>query len=147
MLSSAPNGHTFNYRAATIHGTCSPVRSKAVKAKIMRGVTNKIVAHRWEEVNPVSSMQVSLVYVVRVNIDSLSVKTRAGVPGIQPRNKEADGPDLETPPWTGVVPLWEQLGEPIESGLTPGGVVSDTLRQYIDGRNTKQEAYSKKVAQ
>ncbi|KAK7210727.1 hypothetical protein V2G26_017905 [Clonostachys chloroleuca] len=110
VLSSAPNGHTFNYRSATIHGTCEPVSSKTTKLSVMRAVTQKIVANRWEEVNPVASMQVSLVYVVKVHIDALSVKSRTGIPGIQPRNKEKDGPDIQTPQWTGVIPLgrnWE----------------------------------------
>ncbi|CAI7598879.1 unnamed protein product [Penicillium glandicola] len=146
VLSSAPNGHTFNYRSAVIHGTCTPVKSKTVKRTVMHAVTNHIVANRWEEVNPVASYQVSLVYVIKVNIDSLSIKTRTGPPGIQPRNREVDGPDNETPPWAGVIPLWEQLGEPVESGLTPRAKVSENLRGYIERRNEKQQAYSKHAA-
>ncbi|KAL2817074.1 hypothetical protein BDW59DRAFT_182346 [Aspergillus cavernicola] len=145
-LSSAPNGHTFNYRSAVIHGTCAPVESKTVKRTVMRAVTNHIVANRWEEVNPVASYQVSLVYVIKVSIDRSSVKTRTGPPGIQPRNREVDGPDSESPAWAGVIPVWEQLGEPVESGLTPGAKVSANLRAYIEGRNERQQAYSKCVA-
>ncbi|CAG9941557.1 unnamed protein product [Clonostachys rosea f. rosea IK726] len=146
VLSSAPNGHTFNYRSATIHGTCEPVSSKTTKHAVMRAVTQKIVANRWEEVNPVASMQVSLVYVVKVHIDALSVKSRTGIPGIQPRNKEKDGPDIQIPPWTGVIPLWEELGTPVDSGLTPNAVVSGNLKAYIETRNERQQAYSKKAA-
>lgn len=112
----------------------------------MRGVTNHIVPNRWEEVNPVASFQISLVYVIKVTIDSLSVKTRTGAPGIQPRNKEVDGADIETPPWTGIIPVWEHLGEPVESGLTPEAKVSESLRRYIDGRNEKQKALSEEAA-
>ncbi|KAJ0415574.1 hypothetical protein BJY00DRAFT_256608, partial [Aspergillus carlsbadensis] len=146
VLSSAPNGHTFNYRSAVIHGTCTPVTSKIAKRNVMRAVTNHIVANRWEEVNPVASFQVGLVSVIRVSIDSLSVKTRTGPPGIQPRNREVDGPDIETPPWVGVVPLWEQLGEAVDSGLSPGAVVSENLNGYIDERNERQREYSHRVA-
>ncbi|EFX00355.1 hypothetical protein CMQ_7357 [Grosmannia clavigera kw1407] len=147
VLSSAPNGHTFNYRSATVHGTCRPVRDRVAKTAVMRAVTDKIVAGRWAEVNPVASLQVSLVYVVRVSLDRLSVKTRAGLPGIQPRDYVVDGPDLATPPWTGVVPLWEQLGEPVASGLTPGaGAPSASLRQYIDERNAREQEHAQKAA-
>ncbi|KAL3483281.1 hypothetical protein BJX62DRAFT_249626 [Aspergillus germanicus] len=146
VLSSAPNGHTFNYRSAVIHGTCTPVTSKTVKRTVMRAVTNHIVSNRWEEVNPVASFQVGLVSVIKVSVDKLSVKTRTGPPGIQPRNKEVDGPDIETPPWVGVVPLWEQLGVPVDSGLSPGAVISDNLNEYIDGRNETQREYSQRVA-
>lgn len=112
----------------------------------MHDVTNHVVASRWEEVNPVASFQVSLVYVIRVEIDKMSVKSRLGVPGIQPRDAEKDGPNNKTPPWTGVVPMWEQLGEPVESGLTPGAVVSKNLRNFIDERNAKHRGYSETVA-
>jgi hypothetical protein len=111
----------------------------------MQAVTNHIVANRWDEVNPVASFQVSLVYVIKVNIDSMSVKTRKGVPGIQPRDKEADGPDNEARPWTGVIPLWEQLGTPVESGLTPGAKVSANLEEFIRRRNKKHRGYSESV--
>jgi nitroimidazol reductase NimA-like FMN-containing flavoprotein (pyridoxamine 5'-phosphate oxidase superfamily) len=146
VLSSAPNGHTFNYRSAVIHGTCAPVHAKSLKREVMHSVTNHIVANRWEEVNPVASFQVSLVYVVKVNIDSMSVKSRTGVPGIQPRNVQLDGPDIEPKPWTGVIPLWEQLGEPVESGLTPEATVSKNLQQFIQSRNEKHRGYSESVA-
>ncbi|KAL3461770.1 hypothetical protein BJX64DRAFT_151575 [Aspergillus heterothallicus] len=146
ILSSAPNGHTFNYRSAVIHGTCTPITSKSVKRSVMHAVTNHIVSNRWEEVNPVASFQVGLVSVIRVNIDSLSVKTRTGPPGIQPRNREADGPDIEPAPWVGVIPLWEQLGEPVDSGLSPDAVVSENLRDYIVTRNDRQRGYSERVA-
>ncbi|KAL2839742.1 hypothetical protein BJY01DRAFT_250342 [Aspergillus pseudoustus] len=146
VLSSAPNGHTFNYRSAVVHGTCAPVTNKAIKRSVMHAVTNHIVSNRWEEVNPVASFQVGLVSVIRVGIDSLSVKTRTGPPGIQPRNREVDGPDIEPAPWVGVIPLWEQLGEPVDSGLSPGAVVSENLRGYIEERNEREREYSERVA-
>lgn len=145
-LSSAPNGHTFNYRSATVHGTCSAVTDKAVKRQVMRRVTNHIVSGRWEEVNPVASFQVSLVYVIRVRIDRLSVKTRTGPPGIQPRDRESDGPDNSVKPWAGVVPLWEQLGVPVDNGLTPGADVSENLEAYIRTRNERMRSYAEGAA-
>ena len=129
-----------------IHGTCTPVKSKTAKRTVMRAVTNHIVANRWDEVNPVASYQVSLVYVIKVSIDSLSVKTRTGPPGIQPRNREADGPDHDNPPWTGVIPVWEQMGQPVDSGLTPGAEVSENLREYIESRNKRQQSYAETMA-
>ncbi|KAL4793889.1 hypothetical protein BDV19DRAFT_390650 [Aspergillus venezuelensis] len=139
VLSSAPNGHTFNYRSAVIHGTCTPVTDKSIKRTVMRSVTNHIVADRWQQVNPVASLQVGLVSVIRVNIDSLSVKTRAGPPGIQPRNPEVDGPDIDPP-------LWEQLGEPVYSGLSPGAVVPERLKAHIQKSNEMQREHSERVA-
>ncbi|CAK7215001.1 hypothetical protein SEUCBS140593_002380 [Sporothrix eucalyptigena] len=147
VLSSAPNGHSFNYRSAMLHGTCEPVKgNKEFKKQIMTEVTNKIVPNRTAEVNPMASIVTSMVYIVRVRIDRLSVKARTGVPGIQPRNVEVDGPNVEPPAWAGVVPLWEQLGEPVDAGLTPGASVSENLKNFIAERNAKHAAHAKKVA-
>lgn len=112
----------------------------------MKGVTNHIVADRWEDVNPVASLQVSLVCVVRVDIESLSMKSRTGIPGIQPRNKEKDGPDREEPVWTGVVPLYDVLDRPVASGSTDEARIPESLERYIEKRNGKHKGYSIKVA-
>lgn len=112
----------------------------------MHEVTDKIVPNRCAEVNPMASIVTSMVYIVRVRIDKLSVKARTGVPGIQPRNVEVDGPNVEPLAWAGVVPMWEQLGEPVDAGLTPGASVSDNLRNFIAERNAKHAAHAKRVA-
>lgn len=140
--SSAPNGHTFNYRCAVVHGRCDLVTSKELKRQVMEGVTNHIIPGRWDEVNPVSSLQISLVSVIRVDISSASLKARTGIPGIQPRNPEKDGPDREQSVWTGTIPVWEQLGEPIPSGLTEGAVLTENLRSMIDERNERHKEYA-----
>lgn len=146
VLSSAPNGHTFNYRCAVVHGECNLVTDLDVKREVMRGVTNHIVTGRWEDVNPVASFQVSLVCVVRVDILSLSMKSRKGVPGIQPRNIEKDGPDHEVPVWTGTVPLYEVMDAPVPSGLTEEAKVPLGLTKFIEGRNEKHKKHSISVA-
>ncbi|KAF2429055.1 hypothetical protein EJ08DRAFT_698636 [Tothia fuscella] len=146
ILSSAPNGHTFNYRSAIIHGTCFPLKGKDQKRKVMHDVTNHILANRWEELNPVASFQVNFVYVIKVRIDRMSLKTRTGTAGIQPRNVGVDGPDVEIKPWTGVVPLYEVLGKPVESGLSDGAVVSENLRGFVEGKNRKEREYAERVA-
>ena len=146
VLSSSPNGHTFNYRSSIVHGTCSLVKDRDVKREVMKGVTNHIIEGRWEDVNPVSSFQVSLVCVIRVDILSGGLKFRAGIPNIQPRDAAKDGPDHAVPPWTGVVPLSEQLDGPVPSGLTDNATVPDGLLRFIETRNKTQREYSHSVA-
>ncbi|EEH21402.2 hypothetical protein PABG_03618 [Paracoccidioides brasiliensis Pb03] len=145
VLSSAPNGHTFNYRSAVVHGACSRVEDRNVKCDVMRAVTNHIVAGRWEDLNPVASFQVSLVFVIRVEVEHGSLKLRTGIPGIQPRDRAKDGPDREEPVWTGVVPLYEHLGQPVPSGLTDEAIVPESLVKYIQERNERHESYAKSV--
>jgi len=146
VLSSAPNGHTFNYRSGVVHGACSLVTDRETKRNVMKGVTNHIVHDRWKDTNPVASFQVSLVCVIRVDVLSGSVKFRGGVPGIQPRDIEKDGPDNPVSPWTGVVPLREQLDETVPSGLTDDAEVPEGLLRFIEERNRAQTEYAHSVA-
>ncbi|KAK4938224.1 hypothetical protein LTR10_021297 [Elasticomyces elasticus] len=146
VLSSAPNGHTYNYRSGVIHGACSLEKDREMKRDVMKGVTNHIVEGRWEDVNPVASFQVALVCVIRVDVLKGGVKFRAGVPGIQPRDITKDGPDNEVPPWTGVIPLREQLDEPIPSGLTDDAKVPEGLLRFIETRNKAQMQHAHAVA-
>jgi len=129
-----------------VHGTCHRVTARPAKLTIMNEVTNHIVRNRVASVNPISSFQISLVFVIRVEIDKLSLKFREGPPGIQPRNVEKDGPDREGGVWTGIVPLYEHLGEPVESGLTPGVELPGSLRGFIDERNEQQREHAVAVA-
>lgn len=78
VLSLAPNGCTFNYRCAAIHGECTQEIDLDVKREIMRRVTNHMMADRWEDVNLVASFQVSLVFIVSADIESLSMKSQNG---------------------------------------------------------------------
>lgn len=146
VLSSAPNGHSLNYRSAVIHGECTLVTDRSVKKDIMRGVTNHIIAGRWEDVNPVASVQISLVTVVRVDITRLSMKSRTGIPGIQPRNIEKDGPDHCIQPWTGVIPLYDVLDSPVASGLTEDASIPQGVKDFITKRNARHKQYAISVA-
>ncbi|KAJ4245811.1 hypothetical protein NW762_013935 [Fusarium torreyae] len=145
-LSSAPNGHEFNYRSAVVHGACSLVKDRDQKFQAMHLLTNHIVPHRWEEVNPVSSFQVSLVQVIKVEVLSGSVKSRTGIPQIQPRNTGKDGPDLPYPVWTGIIPLYEVLGVPVDSGLTDDAAVPPSVLAYIQKRNKQHKEYAELVS-
>ncbi|KAJ5369391.1 hypothetical protein N7509_014003 [Penicillium cosmopolitanum] len=146
VLSSAPNGHEFNYRSAVIHGVCSLVCDRAEKTRLMSLLTNHVVPDRWQDVNPVSSFQISLVHVIRVEILSCSIKTRSGIPNIQPRNIEKDGPDRLQPVWTGVVPLYDVLGNPIASGLTDDASIPPRLLRYVEERNESHRLHAETAA-
>ncbi|EEH39102.1 hypothetical protein PAAG_01564 [Paracoccidioides lutzii Pb01] len=145
VLSSAPDGHSFNYPLSSSAWSIFRVEDRNVKCDVMRAVTNHIVAGRWEDLNPVASFQVSLVFVIRVEAKHGCLKLRTGIPRIQPRDRAKDGPDREEPLWTGVVPLCEHLGQPVPSGLTNEANLSESLVKYIQERNERHESYAKSV--
>ncbi|KAL2370609.1 flavin-nucleotide-binding protein [Blastomyces gilchristii SLH14081] len=145
-LSSAPNGHTFNYRSAVVHGACSHLGDRRAKEDVMRGMMDHIVAGRWEDLNPLASFALSLVFVIRVQVQRGSMKHQSGIPMIQSRDRAKDGPDRQELVWTGVVPLYEHLGAPVPSGLTDDAQIPEGLLKYIRERNEKQEGYARSAA-
>ncbi|KAH7412902.1 hypothetical protein BKA64DRAFT_731142 [Cadophora sp. MPI-SDFR-AT-0126] len=145
-LSSAPNGHTFKYHCAVIHGECTRETDLDLKRAIMKAATNHIVADRWEDVHPVASFQVLFACVLRVDIGRMSIKSRTGIPGIQPRDKGKDGPDREEPIWNGVMPLYDVLDRPVESVWTYEAIVPEGLENFIEKRNETHKQYGLKVA-
>ena len=141
-LSSAPNGHTFHYRSAVIHGTCAIITNPSIKRTVMAGVVNGIIDNRMAEVNPMSSVQLNLVTVVRVSLDSLAMKIRTGGPGIEPRHVERDGPDVAEHVWTGSIPLSDHLAEPVPSGKTPQANLPDNIKAFIANRNARHAQHA-----
>ncbi|KIW12548.1 hypothetical protein PV08_09825 [Exophiala spinifera] len=142
-LSSAPNGHSFNYRTVSINGSCSLGPTDLLrKLAVMRAVTNHIVPGRWDDVNPVSREILSLVAIVRVRVDTARVRIRQGGPNIQKRDPEIGGPEKPGGVWTGVIPVWEQLGEPVESGKTPATVIPPSLNKFLAERNNASRRYA-----
>lgn len=49
--------------------------------------------------------------------------------------------------WTGVFPLYEVLGEPVESGYTPERPLQRGLVDWQARRNEGEKAYAESVAQ
>jgi uncharacterized protein len=142
-LSSAPNGHTLNYRSGVVHGTCNLITSKDRKREVMSAVTNHIISNRWQETNPVSSVRLALVQVIRVDIAKASLKVRTGDPVIQPRYPDKDGPDRDEPVWTGTIPLYETLGAFIPGPGSSDVPVSENLKDFVAARNER----SRRVAE
>lgn len=49
--------------------------------------------------------------------------------------------------YTGVIPVYEVLGAPVESGYTPGRPVQSHLKQWMHDRNEEEERYAYAVAE
>ena len=48
--------------------------------------------------------------------------------------------------WTGVLPVYEVLGDPVESGICPERPVQREIIDWMEKRNTKERAYAEQVA-
>lgn len=49
--------------------------------------------------------------------------------------------------YTGVYPLYEVLGEPVESGYSPGRPVQEHLEEWRQRRNAEEKEYAIKAAE
>lgn len=143
VLNFTPSGHSLNYRSAVIHGTAELVSSPEEKHYSMHLLTNHMIPRRWSSVNPVTPSAMKSVQVLKVTIRSASAKVRAKNMGL------ADSVDIVTTRddiYTGVIPLYDVLAEPVESGYTPGRPVQPHLKEWIEQRNAAEREYAVRVA-
>ena len=143
VLHFAPNGHSLNYRSCVIHGDATPVSSPEEKRYAMHLLTNHMVRRRWSSANPVATQAMKNIQVIKVAIRSASAKMRAAnVLGLQKVTGMGERDDV----WTGVLPLYEVLGEPVESGYAPEREVQSEIIMWRDTRNREERAYAEDVA-
>lgn len=93
--------------------------------------------------NPVTPSAMKSVQILRVTIRSASAKVRAKNMGL------ADSLDIVTTRddiYTGVIPLYDVLGEPVESGYTPNRPIQRHLHQWMKERNVHEKNYAFKAA-
>lgn len=115
VLSLTPNSHSYNYRSATVFGHAVPVTDVEEKLYAMRLITNGVVPGRWEGTRiPPNKGELASTSVLRVKIVAGSAKIRTG----GPNDDKADlaDEDVLDRVWTGVVPVYQTVGEPIASG-------------------------------
>lgn len=110
----------------------------------MRILTNHMVANRWESSNEVAESAMKSVQIMKVVISSASAKVRASNIGA-PKTGMGERSDV----WTGAIPMWEVLGEPVGSdgfGEYEKREVQEEVREWIEKRNEREREYAVKVA-
>jgi hypothetical protein len=142
VLHFAPNGHSLNYRSCVIHGDAEPVVSDDEKRYAMHLLTNHMVRRRWSSVNEVAPEAMKKVQVIKVVVRSASAKIRAtNINGL-----EKAGLGTRDDVWTGAIPLYEVLGEPVQSGYCPERPMQKELVEWKDRRNEEERLYAEEAA-
>lgn len=144
VLNFTPNGHSLNYRSAVVHGTAELVTEPEEKLYAMHLLTNHLIPRRWSNVNTVTPSAMKSVQILRVTVRSASAKLRAKNMGLADSTESVEARDDI---YTGVIPVYEVLAEPVESGYSPGRPVQPHLREWIEERNTAEEGYALGAAQ
>ncbi|KAF3002222.1 hypothetical protein E8E14_003261 [Neopestalotiopsis sp. 37M] len=147
VLSLTPNSHSYNYRSAVLFGRATPVTEPEERLWAMELITNSVVPGRWQasRLPPTKGEQAST-GVLRVRIVAGSAKIRSGTPSDDRHDMEDD--ELRGRVWTGVVPVWSHLGEPLPGPDNRVEVVPEYLGRFVRdindvGRETALEQAAK----
>ncbi|KAI4245391.1 MAG: hypothetical protein L6R40_002451 [Gallowayella cf. fulva] len=144
VLSLTPFSHSYNYRSAVLFGYASPVDDAEEKLWAMQLITDSVVPERWNHTRtPPKAEELSSTTILRVTIASGSAKIRDGEP--HDDKKDLDRSDITDTVWTGVVPMWETLGEPVASGSNRVDGTPEHIQSFVDRINQSKESYARSV--
>ena len=128
---------SMNYRSVVIHGSARLVTSLTESATALAAVTDHLLPGRWAESRPVTDKELRSTSVLRVEIESASLKTRVGPP-------VDDEEDYALPIWAGVVPLKMEAGSPegdgrlLDTVVVPKSVASCLVSNAQDDADRAQ---------
>jgi nitroimidazol reductase NimA-like FMN-containing flavoprotein (pyridoxamine 5'-phosphate oxidase superfamily) len=144
ILALTPNHHSMNYRSAVVHGYASLVIDEKEKLYAMELVTNNVIPNRWENTRiPPNKTEMTSTSILRVRVVDASAKVRNGGPG-EDRGDERDE-KVRGSVWTGVIPVWTKLGEPVpgkENRVTP---VPNHVESLVKEWNEEAEKTARKA--
>ena len=105
---------SMNYRSATIQGVLEQVPADEADGALL-ALSERLMPGRPAEVRGIRRKEVAATRVLRLALEDVVMKQRAGGPSEEP------GDDEDHSTWAGVVPLERRWSTPIASGLTPAG--------------------------
>ena len=145
VLSLTPNSHSYNYRSAVLFGYGSLVEDIEEKIWAMKLVTNSVVPGRWENSrSPPDGAEMASTTILKVKIVNGSGKIRTGGPGDEKKDTERE--DVIERVWTGVVPIYETVGEPVRGGAGRIEKVPEHITSFRGEVNETNEEYARTAA-
>lgn len=117
----------------------------AEKLYAMQLITDGLIPSRWVNTRvPPNAAEMQSTAVLRVRVATGSAKIRTG----EPHDERGDVGDaaLRARVWTGVVPVWQTLGEPVPGSYNELGEVPGYLEEYRRGRNEEAKSGAEEAA-
>ena len=144
-LALTPFNHSCNYRSAVLHGYANIVTDQAEKHWAMHLITEDLIPNRWNNSRiPPTRAELQSTSVLRINVVSASAKVNTGPTGDD--RKDLQNGDVTSRVWTGVLPVWEHIGPPVESETNKVTPVPEYLGSWTQEQNAAREEYALKVA-
>ncbi|KAK5136668.1 hypothetical protein LTR08_002321 [Meristemomyces frigidus] len=138
VLALSPFHNSCNYRSAVCFGHGTLVTDAEEVAFALQLITNNSIPERWENSRqPPTKAELTATGVLKVRIETASTKTRAGGPSddrADLQNEEVTGST-----WTGVVPAYMMLGEPIAAESNRVKRAPEYLSDWVADVNSLNE--------
>jgi hypothetical protein len=115
---------SMNYRSVVVHGVARLVDDPVERALALRAIVDHVAPGRSATSRPGTPKELAATAVLALDLDEVSLKSRAGDP-------EDDPADLDGPYWAGVVPVATGFGAPVPAANLPTGIGAPShLRDY-----------------
>ncbi|WP_435848994.1 pyridoxamine 5'-phosphate oxidase family protein [Streptomyces lavendulocolor] len=106
VLARSAFHHSINYRSVVVHGIAHQVTDPEEKRTALDALVDHVVPGRSADSRPADAKELAATAVLRLDLDEVSAKLRAGGPHDEPE-------DLGLPHWAGVVPVRTAYGTPV----------------------------------
>jgi len=124
VLALSSFGSSMNYRSAILHGFTLPIGTQPGddpvqdKTEAFARITDRTIPGRWDYARQPTPTEFRGTAIIRVIIDSASVKVRTGPP-VEDK-KDLENKELTSTVWTGVVPVRKVTGTPEPTDYSSG---------------------------
>jgi uncharacterized protein len=134
VLALAPFHNSCNYSSAVVQGYASIVTSESERLYALTRITDNLVPERWENGRKQpTNAELTSTSVLKVDIESASAKVRVGGPSDDRADLKND--QLVQQTWTGVIPTWTTIGEPVPSSYNKLARLPGYLKAFVEEGN------------
>lgn len=141
VLALTPFNHSCNYRSVVAFGHATRVTDADETVWAMELITNRLIPDRWATSRtPPTKAEVTATGILKVRIETASAKTRTGGP--HDDKKDLKNEDATSRVWTGTVPVYEVLGEPVPSADNQVKQVPGNIAQWVQESNQSSREYA-----
>ena len=119
--------HSANYRSAMCFGTAALVEGEEEKRHALRAMIDRFFPGRNRTLRAFSDQDVKATKVVGMEIETAVAKVRTGLNGDEPE-------DLSNPPWAGVIPVTQVIGERLPCPHNGADAIPSGLAPWAAGR-------------
>ncbi len=129
VLARSVMHHSMNYRSVVVFGKGYLVSDPDEKLAAMKAFTERLIPGRWADARQPNEKEMKATSIVAIPMTSASAKVRTGGP-------VDDEEDYSLPIWAGVLPMKENMIDPIDDDRLIEGVgVPEYVSKYIQAKN------------